>query len=536
MSHPTTIQQAFENALERDGPDHAFVEYSGQWHTLGELNRKSDMLARGLRTLGIHPGSCVSSILDNCVEQTWLLLANAKLGAIHVPVNTAYKGDFLRHQFADTNAPVIVCESEYLQRVLAVKEGLPDVKAILVRGATLSEIEPFQGASLRVLRLEDVLQEDGEPLAHRANPGDLAMLIYTAGTTGPSKGCMLSHNYCCENALTIAKAFAMTSQDVVWTPLPGFHNNQIPTLIAGLILGYKVVVYSRFSVSNFWPEMERNQVTAATLLGSMVALIAQAPENEAAARYRGKMRVIGGVPFPAALQQVWRDRFGVRQIFCGLFGLTECSPITVAYVDDVQPIGCAGRRNPNFEVRLVNEQNQEVPDGQAGEITIRPKFPNVMFEGYWRREEQTAALWRDGWFHTGDIGRFDEQGFFFFVDRKKDYLRRRGENVSSQEVEAIFRQHPDLSDFAVHAVPSDVTEDDIKLTAILKTGTQLTERELLEWAVERLPYFAVPRYIEFRQDLPRNPVGRVLKYQLRDEGVTATTWDMEAAGIRLSKR
>lgn len=159
-----------------------------------------------------------------------------------------------------------------------------------------------------------------------------------------------------------------------------------------------------------------------------------------------------------------------------------------------------------------------------------------MFEGYWRREEQTAALWRDGWFHTGDIGRFDEQGFFFFVDRKKDYLRRRGENVSSQEVEAIFRQHPDLSDFAVHAVPSDVTEDDIKLTAILKTGTQLTERELLEWAVERLPYFAVPRYIEFRQDLPRNPVGRVLKYQLRDEGVTATTWDMEAAGIRLSKR
>ena len=159
-----------------------------------------------------------------------------------------------------------------------------------------------------------------------------------------------------------------------------------------------------------------------------------------------------------------------------------------------------------------------------------------MFRGYWNRPQDTLNVMQNLWFHTGDIGKFDERGCFFFVDRKKDYMRRRGENISSFEMEATFRAHPDIVDLAVHAVPSDVSEDDVKVTLILKEGATVTEEQLCLWAVDRLPYFAVPRYIEFRKDLPRNPVGRVLKYVLRDEGVTASTWDREKAGLKIAKR
>lgn len=159
-----------------------------------------------------------------------------------------------------------------------------------------------------------------------------------------------------------------------------------------------------------------------------------------------------------------------------------------------------------------------------------------MFEGYWNRSQDTLAVMRNLWFHSGDIGRFDEDGYFFFVDRKKDYLRRRGENISSFEVETGFRAHPAIDDVAVHAVPADSGEDDVKVTVVLKPGTQLTEEQLCRWAIDRLPYFAIPRYFEFREDLPRNPVGRVLKYTLRSEGCTPKTWDREKAGVNVPRR
>jgi crotonobetaine/carnitine-CoA ligase len=187
-------------------------------------------------------------------------------------------------------------------------------------------------------------------------------------------------------------------------------------------------------------------------------------------------------------------------------------------------------------VRLVDDDDVEVPVGEIGEIVCRPTGPNLMFAGYWRRPEETVAVLQNLWFHTGDLGRLDEDGFLFFVDRKKDYLRRRGENISSFEMERTYHGHPAIKDVAVHSVASDVGEDDVKVTAVLQSDVALTEAELCEWSVERVPYFAVPRYIEFRDDLPRNPVGRVLKYQLRDDGVTVTTWDREAAGVTFERR
>jgi crotonobetaine/carnitine-CoA ligase len=172
----------------------------------------------------------------------------------------------------------------------------------------------------------------------------------------------------------------------------------------------------------------------------------------------------------------------------------------------------------------------------VGEIVCRPLHPHVMFEGYWKRPEGSLSVLRNLWFHTGDMGKFDADGNFYFMDRKKDYLRRRGENISSYEMEYTLLRHGELAEVAVHAVPSALTEDDVKVTAVLIPGSTLTEESLCQWCIEHMPYFAVPRYIEFRADLPKNPVGRVLKYQLRDEGSTPTTWDREQAGVQLARR
>jgi crotonobetaine/carnitine-CoA ligase len=248
------------------------------------------------------------------------------------------------------------------------------------------------------------------------------------------------------------------------------------------------------------------------------------------------LRMLGAAPMPLEVDTVIRDRFGI-ETFSGAFGLTEASLISWSPPGVASRPNAAGIVNSDyFDVRIFDDQDNELPPDADGEIVIRPKRPHVMFEGYWGRPDATVSTSRNWWYHTGDIGRIDNDQYLFFVDRKADYLRRRGENISSFEVESVFLSHGDLADVAVHAVPSQLTEDDLKVTATLKSGGTVTEEELFKWSVGQLPYFALPRYIEFRDNLPRSELGRVLKRQLRDEGVTDATWDADESGITVEKR
>ncbi|ODP38424.1 AMP-binding protein [Sphingomonas turrisvirgatae] len=528
----TTIVDVFERALDRRGPDFEFLDFSGTTYTLGALDIRSTQLAHGLRAAGALPGHCVTSVLDNCVEQILLLLACAKIGAIHVPLNTAYKGEYLRHQVSDSGAVVLVAEKEYVERMIQIEGGIPEARVLLVKG----DMPAAAAVRLDVRPLSSAFVDTTEPTGFAVKPADLSMLIYTAGTTGPSKGCMISQNYACNMARQIGEAMLYNEDDVVWTPLPGFHMNQYTaTILPALMAGCKAAVYPRFSVSRFWGEIERTGATVVQILSSMITLIADAADDPAAERYKGKLRLLAGTPIPEVYQNKWKDRFGVKYTAQICFGLTECALVTSVPIDVERPANSSGTHNDDFDVRIVDENDNEVPAGQSGEIIIRPKRPHVMFEGYWRRPEATAALLRNCWFHTGDIGMFDEQGWFYFVDRKKDYLRRRGENISSMEMEGVFRLHPQINEVAVHAVFADM-EDDVKVTCTLVEDATLTEEELCRWSVDNLPYFAVPRFIEFRAALPKNPVGRVLKYELRDEGITQTTWDREKSQFELVKR
>ncbi|ALS65144.1 AMP-binding protein [Pandoraea fibrosis] len=527
-----TVNDVLRRAVHTYG-DRMFLEFLGDEYSFIDVNDHACRLANGLKALGVKHGDTVVTILDTSPDAVFIWLAINKLGAISVPVNTALKGEFLRHQLSDADAAVVLAEHDYAERVAAVADRLPSLRTLVYRGA-----KPSLG-QLRadVLPWAEIVSDDKTDQDVVVKPTDLAMLVYTGGTTGPSKGCMLSHNYTYVFCQQMLKMTNRNSETHTWTPLPLFHMNSIcSTVMVNLIVGARVSLYPRFSVSNFWPEIERTKATEVSILGAMFPMLANAPDNEAMKRCKGQLNAAWGAPFPAEIQQVWKDRFGLRYTASGCFGLTECSLMTVLPFGTPAKPGSSGMRNEWFDVRIVDENENELPANTPGELIVRPRMPNIMFDGYWRRPEETLKVMKNLWFHTGDIGRFDEEGYFFFVDRKKDYLRRRGENISSFEVENAFRAHEAIEDVAAHAVLDTLGEDELKVTIVLRDGAQLTEEALCRWAIDQLPYYAVPRYIEFRTALPRSPVGKVQKYELRDQGVTPGTWDREKSDIVLIKR
>ena len=460
--------------------------------------------------------------------------AALKLGAIQVPINTAYKGEFLRHQLADSAANVFVVQGDFASRAVEVvgEHTTPALSHCIIVDPPDAVID-----ACVTLSWPDALAagRDDPVEGVAVRPRDLACFIYTAGTTGPSKGCMLPHNYIVSLADQITRTWQRRPDDVIFTPLPLFHFNAISVCVVGsLVVGGSASISRRFSVSNFWPEIKRTGATMVSMLGSPAILIGNAEDHPDQVGH--KLRLCAAAPMPPDTDRAWQERFGCKT-FSGGYGLTEASLLSMLDAGEPNKPGAMGKPNRHeFEVRLVDDDDVEVALGETGEIVCRPTGPNMMFAGYWNRPDATIDATRNLWFHTGDLARLDADGYIYFVDRKKDALRRRGENISSFEMEKVLFAHEAVRDVAVHAVPSPIGEDDVKITVVLVDGAALTEEELCRWIAPQVPFFAIPRYVEFRDDLPRNPVGRVLKYQLRDEGVTAGTWDREAAGVEFERR
>lgn len=532
----STIPALLMQRLEVD-PDGPYLDVCGDTVTAAQLVDVSGRLAASLRTMGISQGDRVATLIENSIEAVYAWWGIILAGAIAVPVNTAYKGEYLRHQLADSGSKVVIVAAEFLGRLEAVVETIDSVQHVVI----ISDVPSAIGGVTASL-WDELLTSDATLPEISTKPSDLGTFIYTGGTTGLSKGCMLSHNY--HEALTrqIGICWERTAEDVVWTPLPLFHFNAITTAVIGpLVFGGRSAIYRRFSVSNFWPEMNRVGATITSTLGTMAYLLAHdadRPEmpRSGAPEANTTLRLLGAAPMPTEVDDIMKNRFGLTT-FSAAYGVTEASLISWQPPGGYNKPNAAGVINEEyFDVRIFDDEDNEVPRGNRGEIVIRPKRPEVMFAGYWGRPEVTVETSRNWWYHTGDIGIVDEDNFLFFVDRKADYLRRRGENIASFEVESIIMGHGQIADVAVHAVPSPLTEDDLKITATLVEGATVSEEELFLWCVDQLPYFALPRFIEFRADLPRSPVGRVLKRELRDEGVTTITWDLEQSGVVFEKR
>jgi crotonobetaine/carnitine-CoA ligase len=530
-----TIVDLLQARLDTD-PDGEYLDVVGTKLSAANVFDVAGRLSSALNELGVASGERVATLLENSAEATLSWWGAVLAGAVAVPINTAYKGEYLRHQLADSDARVLVVGTDSLERAARVLPALPELDHVIVVGTEEVNVD---GATQHHWR--DVLDAHEPSVNRSVRPSDLGTFIYTGGTTGPSKGCMLSHRYHEVLARQIGVCWRRSADDVVWTPLPLFHFNAIVTAVLGpLIYGGRAAIERRFSVSRFWSEMNRTGATVTSTLGTMAYLLAHDRDRvemplSGSPEANRSLRLIGAAPLPVEVDSILRARFGV-ETFSGAYGTTEASLVSW------QPLGVENKPNAagvindeHFDVRIFDDDDHELPRGTDGEIVIRPRRPHTMFEGYWGRPEATVAASRNWWYHTGDIGRIDEDGYLFFVDRKADYLRRRGENISSFEVERVLMGHGSLADVAVHAVPSPLTEDDLKVTATLKEGASLTAAELFVWCIDELPYFALPRYIEFRAELPRSPVGRVLKRELRAEGVTAATWDAEASGITYEK-
>lgn len=514
-------------------PDHPFIRFEdGVEATYAQFDQRSNQLAHGLIAEGVGPGDTVASMLDNTLECVLLWFAVNKIGAIWVPVNTALKGEFLRHQLADSGARLVFAEADYCDRILALETQLPGIESLFHCADT--DTKPTR---LSVQPMDRVFTSDDAPVPDRNQPGDLSMLIYTSGTTGPSKGCMMSHNYACSLARLSQSAADRQASDVNWSCLPLFHFNATASTVLATILTHATCYFvPRFSLSRFWESVQTSGATVVNIIGQMVPLIAKQEDSAASKACYGQVKAVVALPFSEELQAAWKQRFGVGTAGANCYGLSEASLITSLPAYETAKPGSSGKRNDLFDAIIVDDAGNVVPPGQAGEVWARPRKAHIMFEGYWRSPAKTLEVMGGLWLHTGDIGKFDDDGFFYFVDRKKDYLRRGGENISSYEVEVALQQHPDVAEVAVHAVLSELSEDEVKATIVLKGGADVTEEALCRWSIDQLPYYAVPRYIEFRNALPINPLNKVMKYALRDEGVTPSTWDRAGSDIRLKKR
>jgi crotonobetaine/carnitine-CoA ligase len=524
-----TVLEALRRGVAHGGD---FLQFKDRTYTFAEVEILSTRFAHELRSLGVGEGDTVATILENSIDQIVTWFATNMLGAIWVPLNTAYRGEFLRHQLADSAARVAVCEAGYLSNILELEDGLPELHTVLCRGSVAESAVP---RVVTVLPLDEHRGHDQSQLATEPTPSDLSMLIYTSGTTGSSKGCMISHNFICHQAVQTNLAIRPVGGDVMYTCLPLFHVSAVDTVLSALLARVKIYIAGRFSARNFWKEIEASGATSARLMSSIFSILAQASDSPERERCVGQLRAVEGSPITPEVRQIWRDRFGVPFLNSNTYGLSEGVRISMARIGEDIPQDSVGRIDSTaFDVAVLDDRDAVLPDGQVGEIAFRPRLPNIMFEGYWRRPADTVRVWSNLWMHTGDLGRI-EKGFLYFTDRKKDYLRSRGENISSFEVESAISTHPDVVEVAAHAVGDGRREDCLKVTLVLTPGSQLTEEALCQWCMDKLPYFAVPRFIEFRDELPRTPTSKVQKFKLRDEGVTPQTWDGEHAGFKVTR-
>jgi crotonobetaine/carnitine-CoA ligase len=515
---------------QRDRPFLRFED--GQGFTFRALHEETDALAGSLAALGVRAGDRVLSLIGNRAEAMGLLFATIKLGAIWVPVNTALRGAFLQHQLHNAEPRVVVVEDALAGNLADVTVSAVAPEALIVVGDPATPTPACLRGIRRVAFVDlPALRPPSDLALVTPAPGDVAMILYTSGTTGPSKGVLIPHAHCYLFGLGTAEATALTPADRYFICMPLFHANALLLqLVGSLIAGAEVTVADRFRATTWLAEVRASQATVTNGLGVIPEFIFRQPPTDRDRDHR--LRLIVSVPIAEEWGHAFEARFGVP--FMQLFGMTECN--IVAYARPGEPLvpGCAGHLLTEwFDVRIVDpDTDVTLPPGQVGEIAIRPKVPGGFMAGYFRMPEKTVEAWRNLWFHTGDAGRLDDLGRLHFVDRIKDCIRRRGENISSFEIEQVLNAHPAVAESAVVGVrlPGAGGEDEVKACVVAAPGVALDPVALLDWCTPRMPHFAVPRFVEVVADLAKTATGKLQKTALRQAGITAATWDRESIG------
>ena len=484
--------------------------------TYAEAPNIAARCAGRLATAGVKAGDRIVAFLSNSTELIELWFGAAWLGAVLAPVNTAFRGPQLRHALTLVDPIFIVTEQELLPYL--------DGAEILPASSIRVWVTDCAGAAASKRGLEaGPVPPPGDPVAsHAARPGDTVAILFTSGTSGPSKGVICPHAQFFWWGLLTGEALEITSDDVLFTALPLFHTNALNTIWQALLAGATYAFERKFSASQFWTQAREAGATVTYLLGSMVhILLKQAPLPGDRAH---QVRICLSPATSAELVEQFRQRFGIRLIEG--YGSTETNLVMSNVIGGYEP-GTMGRVVPGFEVRVVDEYDCEVPAGTPGEMLVRHSEPFSVANGYFANPEATASAWRNLWFHTGDRVVRDEQGVYHFLDRIKDAIRRRGENISSWEVEQALLSHPDIKNAAVVGVPAQVGEEDVMAFIVPRDGNLPEPDAVIRFLEDRIARFAIPRYLEFVDELPLTENGKVKKYMLKEWGVSLTTWDRD---------
>jgi len=512
------------------------LRWQGQDWSYEKVHRLTNRYANGFIRLGIHKGTHVALMLPNCVEYFGAIWGLGKIGAVSVPLNTAAKGELLKYFIEQSSSEWVIYDEEWEDRLAEILPTLKKVKGCLRLGSSRPPTPAFvqeghDRIDLKVLESEK--DDDVDP--SRVTYQDSHLIMYTSGTTGPSKGVYLPHSQCHAVGRILAKEFGYREGDVIYTCLPLFHGNAFNySCYPALWADATIAVSPRFSVSRFWSEIRQTGATQFNALGAMISMLLKQPPSPDDKSHA--VRQCMALPLSRETYRVFKERYGID--ITSLYAMTETFPSTLFVPGDPEAKGAsAGKVCEYADLQILDENDLPLPAGKTGEICVRPRESWIMMLGYYDMPAATAGAMRNMWMHSGDRGYLDEDGFLYFVDRTKETIRRRGENISAYEVEMLVARHPDVQEVAAVPVASDLSEDDVMVFVRLREGSTLPHAELIDFCAANMAYFMVPRFVHFVEEIPKTSSEKIEKYKLKQWTIEhrAEIWDREKEGITIAR-
>ena len=519
--------------------DKSFIETtSGDCISYRDMHLRSNQFAQGAAAFGIEYQEPVLVMLPDSIDYITVWCGLAKRGAIEVPINLAYRKNILKRLCNDSTAKKIIIDCQYVDRLEEIADDLEHLDCVILYAEdqnlnSYDTLPPTLAQTCRVARFESLFSDKTTDFEPGPQYSDLVGIMYTSGTTGASKGVSTTHSHSFCYADGAAEIFYLSEEDRFYTAgLPLFHlAGQWGVCYASMIYGATVVLRKGYRNANFWPDIAEHSCTVVFLLGAIANFLWQQPKLPEDSET--PLKKVGMFPVMTEHEQ-FRERFGV-EISTG-YGSTESPCPVIHHFDEPLPNHqCVGFPTGRYDVKILDENDQVCTTGTVGEICTRPRAPWEIMLNYWRQPEYTAKVFRNLWYHTGDAGYQDDEGRLFFVDRLTDSMRRRGENISSMEVEDEVNQHPDVLECAVFPVLAEHSEQEVMVVITPQPDVTIEPEKLIRFLDQRMAYFMIPRYIEFTAAIPKTPTGKMEKYKLRSKGITPSTWDRVAAGIKLSR-
>lgn len=496
--------------------DKTYIYFRDRTFTYPQIDRLSNQFAHTFYELGIRKGHHVAVMLPNCPEWIACWFGLAKMGAVLVAFNNQWKADGLAYALKQADVRFCLVAPEFQGELRKSGEHPELSKVVFDLGGGAVEI-PGAHALSSILPGASADEPEGEA----PKGSDPLIITYTSGTTGWPKAVVNPHRAYIAAAEELRDYVELNSGDIIYTCLPLYHANpQVYCVLTALVSGGSIALAERFSASRFWPDIRLYRATAFSYVGAVLPILLNQPEREEEKGSPAKKCFGGGAP--QEVHEATTRRFGLQ--VCELYGMSETGTWNTINRPGMIKIGSVGKARESFEVKIFDDQDNEVPPGQVGEIVIRPKKPFIMFNGYYKMPEETLNDYRNLWFHTGDLGRVDSEGYYYFCGRKKERIRRGGENFTPYEIEKVLMDHPAVAEAAAVGVPDPILGEEIKVYVVLREGHTVEPQDLIECCQIRLPKFMVPRYLEFVPHLPKTPSEKVQKVALKSRGI-GSAWD-----------